>query len=157
ILPSQRRSRNELHLLRAVGQGSEKTTRAPQVSRSDPHGERVLCFLFRVLGHLTPPRVPSDSNGSAMETCQRASQPGRSAGTIIQTLFTRRLLLEAQPMKHCRASSLRGIVVTLLAIFALLPLAIRAQDRLKGMPGHDQYQRMSTEIPRSVTLGTLSG
>lgn len=44
---------------------------------------------------------------------------------------------------------------------AVLPLAfvcvrLQAQDRLKTMPGYDQYQRMSREIPASVALGTLS-
>ncbi len=31
-----------------------------------------------------------------------------------------------------------------------------AQDRLKTMPGYEQFQKMSKEIPGSVKLGTVS-
>src|SRR6185437_13760583 len=31
-----------------------------------------------------------------------------------------------------------------------------AQDRIKSMPGYAQYERMSREIPASVTLGSIS-
>src|SRR5262245_19826323 len=31
-----------------------------------------------------------------------------------------------------------------------------AQDRLKSMPGYDQYQKMAREIPGSVKLGSLN-
>src|SRR5438876_4380583 len=41
-------------------------------------------------------------------------------------------------------------------LLAILPLPGVAQDRLKSMPGYEQYQRMSREIPGSVKLGALS-
>ena len=37
-----------------------------------------------------------------------------------------------------------------------LSVSLSAQDRLKSMPGYDQYQRVSREIPGSVTLGALA-
>jgi dipeptidyl-peptidase-4 len=45
-----------------------------------------------------------------------------------------------------------------LVLFLILAstLPITAQDRLKTMPGYDQYQRLSEEIPGSVKLGNLS-
>ena len=49
-----------------------------------------------------------------------------------------------------------GIVAALLLTIGVLPLASHAQDRLKTMPGYDQYQKMSKEIPGSVKLGTLT-
>jgi dipeptidyl-peptidase 4 len=42
------------------------------------------------------------------------------------------------------------------AILIALPLAVDAQDRLKTMPGYEQFQRMSKEIPGSVKMGTVS-
>lgn len=41
------------------------------------------------------------------------------------------------------------------AILIALPLAVDAQDRLKTMPGYDQFQRMSKEIPGSVKMGSV--
>src|SRR5688572_4096958 len=41
-------------------------------------------------------------------------------------------------------------------LLVLLPLSGVAQDRLKSMPGYEQYQRMSKQIPGSVKLGALS-
>ena len=47
-----------------------------------------------------------------------------------------------------------------LVLFMILTLSLTrpsmAQDRLKTMPGYDQYQRLSEEIPGSVKLGTLN-
>ena len=37
----------------------------------------------------------------------------------------------------------------------LLSLVAAAQDRLKTMPGYDQYQKMSREIPGSVKSGAV--
>ena len=49
-----------------------------------------------------------------------------------------------------------GIVAALLLTLGVLPITSHAQDRLKTMPGYDQYQKMSKEIPGSVKLGTLN-
>lgn len=49
--------------------------------------------------------------------------------------------------------------VRMLAVAAaliILPLAVDAQDRLKSMPGHEQYQKMAKAIPGTAKLGTLS-
>lgn len=43
-----------------------------------------------------------------------------------------------------------------LAMFTLVPFGLVAQDRLKTMPGYEQYQRMSREIPRAAKLGSLT-
>lgn len=43
---------------------------------------------------------------------------------------------------------------TALFLYAASPLT--AQDRLKEMPGYKQYEKMRSEIPGSVKLGTLS-
>ncbi len=55
-------------------------------------------------------------------------------------------------------------LIALLAAFGIYgglmsgvaPSTTRAQDRLKKMPGYEQYQKMSREIPGSVKLGGLS-
>jgi dipeptidyl-peptidase-4 len=55
-----------------------------------------------------------------------------------------------------------GIIINKSAMVALtiavgfLPIASRAQDRLKTMPGYDRYQKVSKEIPGSVKLGALT-
>src|SRR3989337_2998308 len=41
-----------------------------------------------------------------------------------------------------------------VALGLCLPLS--AQDRLKTMPGYEQFQKMSREIPGSVKLGSLA-
>jgi dipeptidyl-peptidase-4 len=41
------------------------------------------------------------------------------------------------------------------AALAAVALVAPAQDRLKTMPGYDQYQKMSGQIPGSVKLGSL--
>src|SRR3982751_2962579 len=45
--------------------------------------------------------------------------------------------------------------ITRLAIIAVLPAALAAQDRLKTMPGYEQYQRMARQIPTALKSGTL--
>lgn len=47
-------------------------------------------------------------------------------------------------------------VIALMFAFAVLPIALRAQDRLKTMPGYDGYEKMSSAIPSSVKLGSLA-
>ncbi len=53
-----------------------------------------------------------------------------------------------------KASSLRVVMAAVAA--ALLRVPLGAQDRLKAMPGYDQYQKMSREIPGSVKLGSIN-
>ncbi|MFL6274105.1 MAG: DPP IV N-terminal domain-containing protein [Blastocatellia bacterium] len=48
------------------------------------------------------------------------------------------------------------MIILLLATIGLLPATSGAQDRLKTMPGYDQYQRMSKEIPGAVKQGSLA-
>ena len=54
----------------------------------------------------------------------------------------------------------RSVVIALALSFglmvAVLPIGTGAQDRLKTMPGYEQYQKMSREIPGAVKAGTLS-
>jgi dipeptidyl-peptidase 4 len=50
----------------------------------------------------------------------------------------------------------KALVFVLLVTFSLTPLTSGAQDRLKTMPGYDQYQRLSKEIPASVKPGALA-
>ena len=45
--------------------------------------------------------------------------------------------------------------LVLALLLGLLPLAATAQDRLKTMPGYEQYQKMSREIPGALKLGAL--
>jgi dipeptidyl-peptidase 4 len=54
-----------------------------------------------------------------------------------------------------KASSLR-VVMAVVAAAAVLRVPLGAQDRLKTMPGYDQYQKMAREIPGSVKLGTIT-
>src|SRR5687767_6652550 len=42
------------------------------------------------------------------------------------------------------------------AVLTLLAIPANGQDRLKAMPGYEQYQKMSREIPGSVKLGSLT-
>lgn len=50
----------------------------------------------------------------------------------------------------------KSVVVALTIAVGILPITSRAQDRIKTMPGYDQYQKMSREIPGSVKLGSLT-
>jgi dipeptidyl-peptidase-4 len=60
-------------------------------------------------------------------------------------------------MNNRIASTLtKSLALTLAVIVSLMPATIGAQDRLKTMPGYEQYQKMSREIPASVTLGALA-
>jgi dipeptidyl-peptidase-4 len=59
-------------------------------------------------------------------------------------------------MKNRIALNLNNSVVAALTILlAAAPITSRAQDRLKTMPGYDQYQKMSGQIPGSVKMGAL--
>jgi dipeptidyl-peptidase 4 len=52
--------------------------------------------------------------------------------------------------------SLRRAAFVLLAAIGLFAGSMGAQDRLKTMPGYEQYQRVSKEISGAVKPGTLS-
>ena len=60
-------------------------------------------------------------------------------------------------MKNRMAHALiRSLIVTLAITPALPHLTITAQDRLKTMPGYEQYQKMSREIAGSVKTGVMT-
>src|SRR5690348_8594252 len=42
------------------------------------------------------------------------------------------------------------------ALCAAWWLPLRAQDRLKSMPGYEQYQKMARDVPASVKSGALT-
>jgi dipeptidyl-peptidase 4 len=48
-----------------------------------------------------------------------------------------------------------GLAISAVAV-ALSWTPMSAQDRLKSMPGYDQFQKMSREIPGSVKLGSIT-
>ena len=50
----------------------------------------------------------------------------------------------------------RSRALALLAFVAIAP-AVRAQDRLKTMPGYDQYTRMTPARAGAVKLGQVAG
>ena len=54
-----------------------------------------------------------------------------------------------------QAFALRAITAGAVAT-AVLWTPLAAQDRLKTMPGYEQYQKMSREIPGSVKLGSIN-
>lgn len=53
----------------------------------------------------------------------------------------------------------RSVLFAVLAVLVIhlsgVPRAALAQDRLKSMPGYEQYQKMRSQIPGSVKLGSL--
>lgn len=51
---------------------------------------------------------------------------------------------------------LTGLAVIASLMLSITSVSINAQDRLKKMPGYDQYQKMASQIPGSVKLGTIS-
>jgi dipeptidyl-peptidase-4 len=55
-------------------------------------------------------------------------------------------------LRHGLAIALFGVCV----LSGIAPTNTRAQDRLKTMPGYEQYQKMNREIPGSVKPGLLS-
>jgi dipeptidyl-peptidase-4 len=48
------------------------------------------------------------------------------------------------------------VISSVAVAVAVLWAPVGAQDRLKAMPGYEQYQKMSREIPGSVKLGSLA-
>ncbi|PYR54970.1 MAG: peptidase [Acidobacteria bacterium] len=49
-----------------------------------------------------------------------------------------------------------GAVLPAAAAWLVWHVSVAAQDRLKSMPGYEQFQKMSREIPGSVKLGSLN-
>ena len=47
-------------------------------------------------------------------------------------------------------------VIGAVAVLTVLSAAAGAQDRLKTMPGYEQYLRMSRQIPTALKSGTLA-
>jgi dipeptidyl-peptidase 4 len=52
-------------------------------------------------------------------------------------------------------SGLRAAAAVAVAV-AVLRVPVGAQDRLKAMPGYDQFQKISREIPGAVKLGSIN-
>lgn len=57
-------------------------------------------------------------------------------------------------MRHRRAA--RGAALALLAAVGALSVVLTGQDRLKTMPGFEQYQRMNKEMQGAVKSGALA-
>jgi len=57
-------------------------------------------------------------------------------------------------MTHMRAA--RGAALAVLAAAGTLSVVLTAQDRLKTMPGFEQYQRMNKEMQGAVKSGALA-
>ena len=57
-------------------------------------------------------------------------------------------------MRHMRGP--RGAALGVLFAVGALSVALLAQDRLKSMPGYDQYQRMNKEMQGAVKSGALT-
>ena len=55
-----------------------------------------------------------------------------------------------------KAFASRGALAVAAVVGAMLWTPLSAQDRLKSMPGYDQFQKMSRKIPGSVKLGSLT-
>jgi dipeptidyl-peptidase-4 len=60
-------------------------------------------------------------------------------------------------MKNRTQSALNKSVIFILSVaLGLMPLTGNAQDRLKTMPGYEQFQKMGSQINGSVKQGTLA-
>src|SRR5436853_4027613 len=49
----------------------------------------------------------------------------------------------------------KSLVMALVLSFGIMPVVTSGQDRIKQMPGYEQYQKISKEIPNSVKMGEL--
>src|SRR4051794_14408918 len=49
----------------------------------------------------------------------------------------------------------KTIVMSLVVVFGVVQSITLAQDRLKTMPGYEQYQKMKGELPNAVKPGSL--
>jgi dipeptidyl-peptidase-4 len=74
-----------------------------------------------------------------------------SASIPVAAIHSKELEAVKHPMMRLAR---RGLVVAISA--GLLQVAIGAQDRLKTMPGYEQYQKMSRELTGAVKTGALS-
>lgn len=63
--------------------------------------------------------------------------------------------MSPQPL-HISINARRRFYAPLVALTIALPVAAHAQDRLKTMPGYEQYQRMANQIPGSVKPGAVT-
>ena len=59
-------------------------------------------------------------------------------------------------MNHRIVSRLVRVAVVPIFLAVMLPVTTRGQDRLKTMPGYQQYAKVSQEIPGAVKLGSLA-
>ena len=59
-------------------------------------------------------------------------------------------------MKIIATAPNKRIILALVVVLGLVSATSVAQDRLKAMPGYEQYQKMSREIPGSVKPGSLA-
>ena len=59
-------------------------------------------------------------------------------------------------MNHRIVSRLVRVAVVPILLAVMLPVTTRGQDRLKTMPGYQQYVKVSQEIPGAVKLGSLA-
>ncbi|CAN5869406.1 S9 family peptidase [soil metagenome] len=59
-------------------------------------------------------------------------------------------------MKKRNSGALSRVLLVVLPFLSVAHDAV-AQDRLRSMPGHAQFERMAARIPGSVTQGTLQG
>ncbi|MEO8074818.1 MAG: DPP IV N-terminal domain-containing protein [Acidobacteriota bacterium] len=60
-------------------------------------------------------------------------------------------------MNYRTPSRLVQAGLSLAVAAGVFHVTARAQDRLKSMPGYEQYQKMSREIPSAIKPGTVSG
>jgi dipeptidyl-peptidase-4 len=66
--------------------------------------------------------------------------------------------MESENMKNQIATALKkGLLLLLVCAPVLFPDVSGAQDRLKTMPGYEQFQKMSREIPGSFKSGAVQG
>src|SRR5262245_2802524 len=99
------------------------------------------------------------------------SRETQSSGQNVEALATRPInspLARLNPSceNSCNCSTIAfsevSAVIRFVRLFVVaslligLPLAVDAQDRLKTMPGYEQHQRMSKEIPGSVKMGNVA-
>ncbi len=59
-------------------------------------------------------------------------------------------------MKNAVSRLVQSASVGLVVVFGITPISTLGQDRVKTMPGYEQYEKMSKEIPGSVKMGSLS-
>ena len=96
---------------------------------------------------LTPRSVPSPAR-----SCR---PPPKSSTSVPRRFATGRKEIPTMNTRRHRRSLLRSSLM-LLAALTVLAVTLAAQDRLKTMPGYDQYVKMSKEMTGAVKSGALS-